>query len=113
MSGFSEAASPKHSYTNPSKKQDLAHLEADGKKYDEEGNELDKHGFKIKRYPDGLESVRKSVDNCVTMAGLDKKVMEDLLKGEWSVYETLNSVGRSSKIIKIEYDIQQRDQGSS
>jgi hypothetical protein len=47
------------------------------------------------------------------MAGLDKKVMEDLLKGEWSVYETLNSVGRSSKIIKIEYDIQQRDQGSS
>ena len=44
MSGFSEAATPKHSYTNPSKKQDLAHLEADGKKYDEEGNELDKHG---------------------------------------------------------------------
>ena len=37
MSGFSEAATPKHSYTNPSKKQDLAHLEAvgDGKKYDE------------------------------------------------------------------------------
>tara|TARA_B100001250_G_scaffold185147_1_gene159258 strand:- start:786 stop:1064 length:279 start_codon:yes stop_codon:yes gene_type:complete len=70
-------------------------------------------GSFIDRYPDGLESVRKSVDNCVSMAGLDKKVMEDLLKGEWSVYETLNSVGRSSKIIKIEYDIQQRDQGSS
>ena len=35
-----------------------------GKKYDEEGNELDKHGFKIKKYPDGLESVRKSVENC-------------------------------------------------
>jgi|TARA_B100001996_G_scaffold357602_1_gene321662 hypothetical protein len=70
-------------------------------------------GSFIDRYPDGLESVRKSVDNCVAMAGLDKKVMEDLLKGEWSVYETLNSVGRSSKIIKIEYDIQQRDQGSS
>ena len=33
------------------------------KKYDEDGNELDRHGFKIKVYPDGLESVRKSVDN--------------------------------------------------
>ena len=27
----------------------------DGKEYDEEGNELDKHGFKVKKYPDGLE----------------------------------------------------------
>ena len=33
------------------------------KKYDEEGNELDKHGFRLKKYPDGLESVRKSVEN--------------------------------------------------
>ena len=34
------------------------------KKYDEEGNELDTHGFRINRYPDGFESVRKSVENC-------------------------------------------------
>ena len=108
MSGFSEAATPKHSYTNPSKKQDLAHLEADGKKYDEEGNELDKHGFKIKRYPDGLESVRKSVDNCVAMAGLDKKVMEELLKGEWSEHTCYNSMGRQSKKIVIEYNITEK-----
>jgi len=108
MSEFSEAATPKHSYTNPSKKHDLAHLEADGKKYDEEGNELDKHGFKIKRYPDGLESVRKSVDNCVTMAGLDRKVMEDLLKGDWSQYTTLSSMGRQSKKIVIEYDVTEK-----
>ena len=108
MSEFSEAATPKHSYTNPSKKQDLAHLEADGKKYDEEGNELDKHGFKIKRYPDGLESVRKSVDNCVAMAGLDKKVMEDLLKGEWSEHTCYNSMGRQSKKIVIEYNITEK-----
>ena len=108
MSGFSEAATPKHSYTNPSKKQDLAHLEADGKKYDEEGNELDKHGFKIKRYPDGLESVRKSVDNCVAMAGLDKKVMEKLLAGEWSQFITYNSMGRQSKKIVIEYDVTEK-----
>ena len=56
-------------------------------------------------YPDALESVRKSVDNCVNLCGLDKKLMEDLLKGEWSEYETLNSVGRQSKKIVIEYDI--------
>ena len=31
--------------------------------------------------------------------------MEELLKGEWSEYGTLNSVGRSSKKIVIEYDI--------
>ena len=59
-------------------------------------------------YPDGLESVRKSVDNCVNLAGLDKKVMEELLKGEWSESETLNSTGRMSKKIVIEYDIKQK-----
>ena len=59
-------------------------------------------------YPNGLESVRKSVDNCVNLAGLDKKVMEELLKGEWSESETLNSTGRMSKKIVIEYDIKQK-----
>ena len=75
------------------------------KKYDEEGNELDKHGFKVKKYPDGLESVRKSVENCEVMCGLDKNVMMELLKGEWSQCTTLNSIGRSSKKIVIEYEI--------
>ena len=73
--------------------------------YDSEGNELDKHGFKVQVYPDGLESVRKSVENCEQMCGLDKNVMMELLKGEWSEYTTLNSVGRSSKKIVIEYNI--------
>ena len=99
--------SEKHSYTNPSKPQDLAHLEAvSDKKYDEEGNELDKHGFKVQVYPDGLGSVRKSVENCVQMCGLDKRLMEDLLKGEWSESITLNSTGRTSKKITIEYNIE-------
>ena len=103
--------SEKHSYTNPSKPQDLAHLEAvSDKKYDEEGNELDKHGFRVQVYPDGLESVRKSVHNCEQMCGLDRKVMSELLKGEWSEYTTLNSVGRSSKKIVIEYDIRSKEQ---
>ena len=75
------------------------------KEYDEEGNELDKHGFKVKKYPDGLESVRKSVENCEQMCGLDKNVMMKLLQGEWSESTTLNSTGRQSKKIVIEYDI--------
>ena len=75
------------------------------KKYDEEGNELDKHGFRLKKYPDGLESVRKSVENCEQMAGLDKNVMMELLKGEWSQYTTVDHSGRTSKKIVIEYDI--------
>ena len=79
------------------------------KKYDEEGHELDKHGFRIKRYPDGLESVRKSVENCEQMAGLDRKVMAELLKGEWKEYSTLNSTGRQSKKIVIEYEIKHKE----
>ncbi len=75
------------------------------KKYDEDGNELDKHGFKIKQYPDGLGHVRKSVENCEQLTGLDKNVMMDLLKGEWSQYTTLDHSGRQSKKVVIEYDI--------
>ena len=78
------------------------------KKYDEDGDELDKHGFKLKKYPDGLESVRKSVENCEQMAGLDKNVMMELLKGEWSHYTTADHSGRTSKKIVIEYDIQEK-----
>ncbi len=76
--------------------------------YDEDGNELDKHGFKVQVYPDGLNSVRKSVENCVQLCGLDKRLMEELLKGEWSEATTLNSTGRMSKKIVIEYDITQK-----
>ena len=113
MSGinFSEAAEKrKHNYTNPSKKRlDLATVEAHGdKKYDEDGNELDKHGFKVKKYPDGLGSVRASVENCVSLCGLDKKVMEELLKGKWSEYTCFNSMGRQSKKIVIEYNITEK-----
>ena len=77
-------------------------------KYDEEGNELDKHGFRLKKYPDGLESVRKSVENCEQMAGLDKNVMMELLKGEWSQYTTVDHSGRTSKKIVIEYNIEEK-----
>jgi hypothetical protein len=42
------------------------------------------------------------------MCGLDKKVMGQLLAGEWSQSTTLDSMGRQSKKIVIEYDIQQK-----
>ena len=79
------------------------------KKYDDEGNELDKHGFKIKKYPDGLGHVRKSVENCEQLCGLDKNVMMELLKGEWYHSTTLDHSGRTSKKIVIEYDIKQKE----
>ena len=80
----------------------------DKKVYDEEGNELDKHGFQVKKYPDGFESVRKSVENCEQMCGLDRNVMARLIKGEWSQSTTLDSVGRTSKKIVIEYGIKHK-----
>ena len=78
------------------------------KKYDEEGHELDKHGFKVKKYPDGLESVRKSVENCEEMCGLDRNMMKRLLDGEWTQYSTSDHSGRQSKKIVIEYDITEK-----
>ena len=78
------------------------------KKYDEDGDELDKHGFKVKKYPDGLGHVRASVENCEQLCGLDKNVMMALLNGEWSQSTTLNSTGRQSKKIVIEYEIKQK-----
>ena len=80
------------------------------RQYDEEGNELDKHGFRIHVYPNGFESVRKSVENCEMMCGLDKKVMMELLKGNWSEYTTYDQMGRTSKKIVIEYDIKNKNQ---
>ena len=64
-------------------------------------------GFKDTK-PGGLESVRKSVENCEQLSGLDKNVMAELLKGEWSESTTLNSTGRQSKKIVIEYEIKQK-----
>ena len=78
------------------------------KQYDEDGDELDKHGFKVKKYPDGLGHVRASVENCEQLCGLDKNVMMELLKGEWSESSTLNSLGRTSQKITIEYNIKQK-----
>ena len=79
----------------------------------ENAKKTDLNGFTKDENPGPLETVRKSLENCEQLCGLDKKIVSMLLDGEFNQYETLNSVGRSSKLIKIEYDIKERDQGSS
>ena len=89
----------------------MSEFQADitNKKYDEEGNELDKHGFKVVTYPDGVTSVFRSVMNCEQLAGLDRNLMARIIKGKWRELTTLDSTGRSSQKIVIEYDIKQKE----
>ena len=63
-------------------------------------------GSFVDEYPNGVESVRKSVENCEQLAGLDRNLMAKLIKGDYTEYTTLNSVGRSSNKIVIEYNIE-------
>ena len=69
----------------------------------------DKHGFKIRECPNGIESVRKSVENCEDLCGLDRHLMKRLLDGEWAQYSTLDMNGRISNKIVIEYDIKHKN----
>ena len=59
-------------------------------------------------YPTGVESVKAAINNCIDLAGLDKKLMGDIADGEWTELTTSNSTGRMSKKIVIEYDIHQK-----
>ena len=74
----------------------------------ENAKTTDLNGFVKDDYPDGLESVKRSVINCIDLAGLDKKLMGDIVDGEWTELTTSNSTGRMSKKIVIEYDIHQK-----
>ena len=67
----------KHNYENPSEKQDLAHVEASvtkGKKY------YDEQGWEINPPISERECIYKCLDNCISLAGLDKKQVERLAK---------------------------------
>tara|TARA_B100001250_G_scaffold379787_1_gene370738 strand:+ start:167 stop:445 length:279 start_codon:yes stop_codon:yes gene_type:complete len=57
--------------------------------------------------PTGLESVKAAVNNCIDLAGLDKKLMGDIADGKWNSYTSYASNGTSSKKIVVEYDIQE------
>ena len=82
---------------------DEFHLDID--KALENAKTTDLNGFTKDVKPDALETVRKSLQNCEQLCGLDRKTVALLLQGEFHQYETLNSVGRSSKKIVIEFDI--------
>ena len=74
-----------HSYTNPSKKQDLAHLEAQvtkGKKY------YDEQGWEISAPISDRECIYKCLENCEQLAGLDKKQVLRLMQ-EFEVERTV------------------------
>jgi len=90
---------------------DEFHLDID--KALENAKTTDLNGFTKDEKPTALESVRMSLENCEQLCGLDKKTVSMLLDGEFTHYETLNSSGISSKKIVIEYDIKERDKGSS
>ena len=54
--------------------------------------------------PTGIESVKAAVNNCIDLAGLDKKLMGDIADGEFTSYDCYDSTGRNTKKIVIEYE---------
>ena len=68
--------SKKHSYKNPSKAQDLSHLEAQGskgKKY------YDEQGWEISTHISDRECIYRCLENCQELAGLDRKQVQRLM----------------------------------
>ena len=72
-----------HSYKNPSKTQDLGHVEAQGtkgKKY------YDKDGWEISPPISDRECIYRSLENCQNLAGLDKvqvmRLMDEFESGQ-------------------------------
>ena len=66
-----------HNYKNPSKIQDLGHVEAQvtkGKKY------YDKDGWEISPPISDRECIYLCLENCESLAGLDKKQVQRLMK---------------------------------
>ena len=65
-----------HNYKNPSKVQDLSHVEASvtkGKKY------YDDQGWEIKAPISDAECIYKCLENCESLAGLNKKQVQRLM----------------------------------
>ena len=74
--------SEKHSYKNPSKTQDLSHVEAGG---DNEGfgfagakTIIDEHGWRQRAPVSDRECIRLCLHNCINLAGLDKEQVKRL-----------------------------------
>ena len=66
-----------HSYENPSEAQDLGHVEAqvtEGKKY------YDDQGWEISPPISDRECIYRCLENCESLAGLDKKQVQRLME---------------------------------
>ena len=66
-----------HNYENPSKKQDLGHVEAqvtEGEKY------YDDQGWEIRPPMSDRECIYRCLENCEVMAGLDRKQVRRLME---------------------------------
>ena len=67
-----------HNYKNPSKAQDLGHVEAQGSKGEKY---YDKDGWEISPPISDRECIYRCLENCINLAGLDKvqvmRLMED------------------------------------
>ncbi len=66
--------SKKHSYKNPSKTQDLSHLEASA------GGEVDHQGWPKKPPISDRECIYRCLENCEKLAGLDSKQVKRLME---------------------------------
>ncbi len=67
----------KHNYKNPSKTQDLGHVEAqvtEGKKY------YDEQGWEIRPPMSDRECIYRCLENCESLAGLNKKQVQRLME---------------------------------
>jgi len=68
--GFLMRKMEKHNYTNPEDKFDAAYVEAqvtEGKKY------YDEQGWEISPPMSDRECIYRALENCINLAGLDKK----------------------------------------
>ena len=77
-----------HNYKNPSKKQNLGHVEAqvtEGKKY------YNEQGWEISPPISDRECILKCLENCEQLAGLDRKQVQRLVK-EFAVEKTVEEI---------------------
>ena len=55
--------------------------------------------------PTAIESVKAAVNNCIDLAGLDKKTMGEIDAGEYTSYDCYDSTGRHFTKLVIEYEV--------
>ena len=64
----------------------------------------DLSGEFVDYHPSPIESVKVAVENCIDLAGLDKKLMSDIADGKYTSFDCYDSAGSNTKKIVIEYE---------